>query len=59
MQCIRNKDRALLYSFFRKINHLVPVTICIDPLMYGKSCQEQFLSHDSALAAVRLEITDT
>ncbi len=27
------KIPCLLYSCFRKINHLVPVTICIHPLM--------------------------
>ncbi len=34
------KSRALLYSCFRKINHLVSVTICIHPLMYVKPCRE-------------------
>jgi hypothetical protein len=35
------KFRVLLYPCFRKINHLVPVTICIHSLMYVKSCREQ------------------
>ncbi len=31
----------LLYYCFKKINHLVPVTICIHPMMYVKPCREQ------------------
>jgi hypothetical protein len=38
------KSRALLYSCFRKINHLVSDTICIHPLMYVKPCREQEIS---------------
>ncbi len=26
---------------FRKINHLVPITICIHPLMFGRLCRAQ------------------
>jgi hypothetical protein len=26
---------------FRKINNLVPIAICIHPLMYGKLCRAQ------------------
>ncbi len=43
------KSRALLYSCFRKINHLVPVTICIHPLMYVKSCREQLQLHEQQI----------
>jgi hypothetical protein len=28
---------------FRKINHLVPITICIHPLMYGKLCRAHII----------------
>jgi hypothetical protein len=30
---------------FKKINHLVPDTICIHPLMYEKLCRAQLQSH--------------
>ncbi len=35
--------------YFRKINHLVPVAICIHPLMYGKLCRAQLWRQNSAL----------
>ncbi len=34
-----NRNRVSLYYCFRKINHLVLITICIHPLMYGKLCR--------------------
>ncbi len=36
-----DRNRVSLYYCFRKINHLVPITICIHPLMYGKLCRAQ------------------
>jgi hypothetical protein len=35
IQYNHNRNRII---YFRKINHLVPVAICIHPLMYGKLC---------------------
>ncbi len=35
------KNCSSLYYCFRKINHLVPVAICIHPLMYVKPRREQ------------------
>jgi hypothetical protein len=34
-----NRNRVSLYYCFRKINHLVPITICIHPLMFRKLCR--------------------
>jgi hypothetical protein len=33
-----NRKRVYCIICFRKINHLVPITICIHPLMYRKLC---------------------
>ncbi len=35
--------------YFRKINHLVPVAICIHPLMYGELCRAQVCSQHLGL----------
>ncbi len=42
--CIDNHYRncVSLYYCFRKIDHLVPITICIHPLMFRKLCRAQF-----------------
>jgi hypothetical protein len=41
IQYNHNRNRIPLYYLFQEINHLVPITICIHPLMYGKLCREQ------------------
>ncbi len=41
IQYNHKRNRNSLYICFSKINHLVPNTICIHPLMYGKLCRAQ------------------
>ncbi len=41
IQYNHNRNRVSLFYCFRKINHLVPIAICIHPLMYGKLCRAQ------------------
>jgi hypothetical protein len=36
-----NRNHVFCIICFRKINHLVPITICIHPLMYRKLCRAQ------------------
>jgi hypothetical protein len=43
IQYDHNKNRISLYYCFRKINHLIPIAICIHPLMYGKLCRAQLV----------------
>jgi hypothetical protein len=47
IQYNNNRNCVSLYYLFRKINHFVPVAICIHPLVYGKLCQAQLLYYAS------------